>query len=66
MANREREKIIQNALTQYKNSYSKYQLENALNMMENVFMMCSPWNVKGISQLQISIKEAKKKLNRME
>lgn len=66
MTNKERERIIQNALIEYQNSYTRYQLENALNMMENVFVMCSPWNVKGISQLQISIKEAKKKLNRME
>lgn len=66
MTNKERERIIQNALIEYQNSYTRYQIENALNMMENVFIMCSSWNVKGISQLQMSMNEAKEKLNRME
>lgn len=66
LTNKERERIIQNALTQYKKSHSKYEIKNALNMMENVFIMCNSWNVKGISQLQMSMNEAKEKLNRME
>lgn len=60
---KEYEKIIQNALIQYKHSYSKYEIENALNMMENVFIMCNSRNIKGISQLQISINDAKNKLD---
>ena len=63
MTNKEREQIVQNALMQYENSHTKYQLENALNMMENVFIMCGSWNFKGTSQLQTSINEAKNKLN---
>ena len=55
MTNKEREQIVQNALMQYANSHTKYQLENALNMMENVFIMCSSWNFKDTSQLQTSI-----------
>lgn len=63
MTNKERERIIQNALTQYKKSHSKYEIKNALNMMENVFIMCNSRNIKGISQLQIAINDAKNKLD---
>jgi len=65
MTNKDREKIIENAIREYKNSESKKNIENALNMMENVYTMCSLWSVKGIEQLRQTIFEAENKLKRM-
>lgn len=65
MTNWDREKIIENAIREYKNSESKKSIENALNMMENVYIMCSLWSVKGIVQLKQNICEAENKLKRM-
>ena len=66
--NKDREKIIENSIRAYKNtimfSINKDRLLNVINEMENVRLMCLPWNVKGICKLEETIKEAKEKLNR--
>jgi hypothetical protein len=63
MKNKERENIIQNSIKEYKNSTSKESILNAINMMENAYVMCSKWNVNGIEQLRKIIIEAKEKYN---
>lgn len=35
-------------------------------MMENVYIMCSKWNVNGIEELRKTITEAYKKVNTLE
>lgn len=66
--NKDRETIIDNSIREYKNTImfdiDKDRLSNVINEMENVRIMCLPWNVKGICKLEETIKEAKERLNR--
>lgn len=67
MTNKIRKQIIQNAIREYKTAilsegelrYEK--IAKALNMMENVFIMCSVSRVEGIDKLRWFINDAKKK-----
>lgn len=64
MTNREREQIIDIAIRDYNNAISnpstnrKQKIAFAINMMENAFIMCSIWNVKGIEELRQTIIKA--------
>ena len=65
MKNSDRELVIQTALSQYRlavYSGKPEKLAYALNEMENVELMCSPWGTKGIGQLRKAIKEARQRL----
>lgn len=67
MRNSEKEIIIKNAIMQYRGSRTKEELIQALNMMENVDIMINnsrSWNLKGVSILRQSIKEAYIRLNK--
>lgn len=62
---RRKEKVIKTAIQEYKNSVFfgfGSNTANAINVMENAFIMCSPFNIEGIAELQKTIKEAKEKL----
>lgn len=66
MTNKEREQIIEIALRDYNMAVSGFQIQkpriiNAINMMENAYIMCSMWNVKNIEELRQAIIEAKSK-----
>lgn len=68
MKNSEKEIIIKNAIMQYRGSRTKEELMQALNMMENVDIMINnsrSWNLKGVSILRQSIKEAYAKLSKI-
>lgn len=66
--NKDREAIIKNSIRAYRNTImfgiDKDRLSNVINEMENVRIMCLPWNVKGICELEETIREAKEKLGR--
>lgn len=66
MTNKEREQIIEIALRDYNIVVSesriiKQRIINAVNMMENAYIMCSMWNVKNIEKLRQTIIKAKSK-----
>ena len=59
-----KEKVIKTAIQEYKNSVLfgfGSNTANAINVMENAFIMCSPFNIQGVAELQKTIKEAKEK-----
>ena len=59
-----KEKVIKTAIQEYKNSVLfgfGNNTANAINVMENAFIMCSPFNIQGVAELQKTIKEAKEK-----
>lgn len=66
--NKDREAIIKNSIRAYRNTImfgiDKDRLSNVINEMENVRIMCLPWSVKGICELEETIREAKEKLGR--
>ena len=59
-----KQRIIQTAIREYKESVLlgfSPSAPHAINMMEEALHMCRPYNVLGISVLENSLKEAKKK-----
>lgn len=59
-----KENVIKTAIQEYKNSVLfgfGGNTANAINVMENAFIMCSPFNIQGVAKLQETIKEAKEK-----
>lgn len=59
-----KENVIKTAIHEYKNSVLfgfGRQTAHAINMMENAFIMCSAFNIKGVAELQKTIQEAKEK-----
>lgn len=66
--NKDREKIIETSIREYRNTiifgFDETRLSNVINEMENVRIMCLPWSVKGICELEETIREAKEKLGR--
>lgn len=64
MRNLYKEKVVKTAIQEYKDSVLfgfGSNTANAINVMENAFIMCSPFNIEGITELQKTIKEAKEK-----
>ena len=66
--NKERERIIQNSIRDYRITcmfgIDKDRLSRVIIEMENVRLMCILWSVKGIVELEETIREAKEKLDR--
>ena len=67
-SNRDRELIIRNAISEYRlacawhtESIPSDKIIHALNMMNNVFIMCSPYGTKGIDKLRKEILEGEKR-----
>ena len=63
MVDKHKEKVIKVAIQEYKNSILfgfSSSTPHAINMMEEAFYMCSPFNIKGIAELKKTIEEAKK------
>ena len=59
-----KEEVIKTAIQEYKNSVLfgfGSNTANAINVMENAFIMCSPYKIKGEAELQKTITEAKEK-----
>lgn len=59
-----KQRIIQTAIREYKESVLfgfSSSTPHAINMMEEALHMCRPYNVLGISVLENTLKEAKKK-----
>ena len=59
-----KQRIIQTAIREYKESVLfgfSSSAPHAINMMEEALHMCRPYNVLGISVLENTLKEAKKK-----
>lgn len=59
-----KQRIIQTAIREYKESVLfgfSSSAPHAINMMEETLHMCRPYNVLGISVLENTLKEAKKK-----
>lgn len=57
-----KEKVIKTAIQEYKNSVLfgfGSNTANTINVMENAFIMCSPFNIQGVAELQKTIKKAK-------
>ena len=56
-----KEQIIENALREYNNSIpfiTKDRRLTVINMLANVYIMCSPFNIKGVDTIkQILLKE---------
>lgn len=62
MGYRNKELAIESAIQEYKNSISfgvSSRINRVINMMENVYIMCTPYNIKGVDTLGKAIKEAK-------
>lgn len=56
-----KEEIISNSIREYKiakASRNKKEILQTVNMMHNVYIMCAPFNVKGIEKLRQLILEA--------
>lgn len=59
-----KEKVIKTAIQGYKDSVLfgfSSSTAHAINMMEEACYMCAPFNIKGIAELEKTIKEAKEK-----
>lgn len=59
-----KEEVVRTAIQEYKHSVLfgfGSNTANAINVMENVFIMCSPFNIQGVAELQKIIKDAKEK-----
>lgn len=59
-----KEEVVRTAIQEYKRSVLfgfGSNTANAINVMENVFIMCSPFNIQGVAELQKIIKDAKEK-----
>ena len=64
MRDAHKEKVIKTAIQEYKNSVLfgfSSSTAHAINMMEEARYMCAPLNIKGIAELEKTIKEAKEK-----
>lgn len=64
MSNKQKEKVIQNAIQEYRNSVTfgfSTSTPRAINGMEQAFIMCAPFNIRGTDVLKKTIKEAKEK-----
>ena len=64
MRDRHKEKVIEVAIQNYKDSVAfgfSSSTKNAINMMEEAYYMCSGFNIDGISELRKIIDEAKEK-----
>lgn len=64
MRDAHKELVMKTAIQEYKNSVLFGFSRNtalAINMMENAFIMCSPFNIQGVAELQKTIKKAKEK-----
>lgn len=64
MKDMHKETVIEVAIQEYKNSVLfgfSSSTPHAINMMEEAWYMCSPFNIKGIAELEKTIKEAKEK-----
>lgn len=62
MKDKHKEKVIQVAIQEYRNSTLfgfGSNTAHAINMMEEARYMCAPFNVDGIVELEKTIKEAK-------
>jgi hypothetical protein len=63
MRNLYKEKVVKTAIQEYKDSVLfgfGSDTANAINVMENAFIMCSPFNIEGIAELQKQLKKQKK------
>lgn len=65
--NADRQRIIYGAIRSYGNKkllrgISKTELIKTLNEMENVYVMCVPWGVRGICELKKTIDEIRKEV----
>lgn len=62
-----KQRVIQTAIREYEESalfgFSK-RTPHAINMMEEALHMCKPYNMLGISVLENTLKEAKKKYDK--
>lgn len=64
MRDKHKEKVIAVALDEYDRavrSNSATEIERTVNMMENVYIMCSLFSVKGFDRLDAALKEARVK-----
>lgn len=64
MKDAHKELVIKTAIQEYKNSVLfgfSSNTAHAINMMEDAYIMCSAYNIKGIAELEQIIKEAKEK-----
>lgn len=64
MKDRKKELAIKTAIQSYKSSVSlgfSSRTAHAICEMENVYIMCSPFNIEGVDELVAVIKEAKEK-----
>lgn len=64
MRDRHKELVIKTAIQDYKNSILfgfSSSTAFAISMMENVFFMCSCYNIEGIAELKETIESAKEK-----
>lgn len=62
-----KQRIIQTAIREYKESVLfgfSPSTPHAINMMEEALHMCNPYNMLGISVLENTLKEAKKKYDK--
>lgn len=64
MRDRQKELIIKTSIQDYKNSILfgfSSSTASAISMMENVFIMCSCYNIEGIEELREIMNSAKEK-----
>ena len=64
MRDTHKELVIKTAIQEYKNSVLfgfSSSTAHAINMMEDAWHMCVAYNIKGIAELEKTIKEAKEK-----
>ncbi len=62
MRDAHKELVIKTSIREYENSVLfglSSSTAHAINMMENAYIMCSAYNIKGIEELRRTIKEAK-------
>ena len=55
MTNGERETVIKNAINEYntaKRARHTEEIKRAANMAHNVYIMCAPFNTKGVEELR--------------
>ena len=68
--NKDRKRIIDISIRSYKETicmnYTKQKLLNIINEMENVRLMCLPWRVEGIVELESTLKDAYMRLRKLE
>ena len=67
MSDIHKQRIIQTAIREYKESVLfgfSSSTPHAINMMEEALHMCKPYNMLGISVLENTLKEAKKKYDK--